>query len=282
MKKRFFTMLTLGIKQFRDPYYQGFAGQLSFYFMLSLVPVIILISQILGGIFGSSLDLAVDWILQYTKGVVAEELNNLLSYEFATGNNILLLLIALWASSRAQFAMMRITNFTFTEGRSTGRGYWRERFRAVITMFLTLLAIIFSLLVLVYGEQIFGLVLGGIGAEKGAAEIWLKLRWPVAALLYFLMISYNYYTLPTQKIKFREVIPGSIFASLGLLIVTLIFATYVGRIAAYDILYGSLASIVALLFWFYFLAWVLCLGVLFNKVWRDTGENGKNNEDNFV
>jgi len=27
---------------------------------------------------------------------------------------------------------------------------------------------------------------------------------------------------------------------------------------------------------------VLCLGVLFNKVWRDTGENAKNNEDNFV
>ena len=29
-------MILLGIKQFRDPYYQGFAAQMSFFIMLSL------------------------------------------------------------------------------------------------------------------------------------------------------------------------------------------------------------------------------------------------------
>jgi len=276
MKKRFFRMVTLGIKQFRDPYYQGFAGQLSFYFMLSLVPIIILISQILGTIFGSSMDTAMDWLLQYTKGVVAEEVRNLLSYKFAIGNNIFLFLIALWASSRAQFAMLRITNFTFTDGRSTGRGYWRERFRALVNMCFMLLTIIFALLVLVYGEAILGVVLDILGISRNAGDIWLILRWPVAVVFYFMTISYNYYTLPTEKVTFKEIIPGSIFASVGLLLVTLLYATYVGQIADYDILYGSLANIVALLIWFYFLAWVLCLGVLFNKVWKDT----KNEEEN--
>ncbi|MDO4744921.1 MAG: hypothetical protein Q4B18_00030 [Bacillota bacterium] len=29
----------------------------------------------------------------------------------------------------------------------------------------------------------------------------------------------------------------------------------------------------AIMFWFFFLAWVLCLGVMVNKVWDDTSES---------
>lgn len=54
------------------------------------------------------------------------------------------------------------------------------------------------------------------------------------------------------------------------MIVTIIYARYTTHVANYDIIYGALSSIVAVLFWFYFLAWVLCLGILVNKVWDDT------------
>ena len=55
-------MVSLGIRQFSDPYYQGFAAQLSFYIMLSLVPTVIMLSQILG-IMDISLEfLANGWI----------------------------------------------------------------------------------------------------------------------------------------------------------------------------------------------------------------------------
>ena len=48
MKSRLLQMILLGIKQFRDPYYQGFAAQMSFYIVLSLVPTLIVLTQILG------------------------------------------------------------------------------------------------------------------------------------------------------------------------------------------------------------------------------------------
>jgi len=272
MKKRIIKMITLGIKQFRDPYYQGFAGQLAFYFILSLVPIIILVSQVAGAIFGASLDSLVDWLLKYASGEVAETIKRLLSYKVALGSNILLIFVALWASSRAKFALVRITNFTMTDGRTTGNGYFRERFRAVVSMSITILTLIMSLVVLVYGQHILGLVLGALGIDNVAPQMWLILRWPLAAGMYFFMISYDYYSMPSTKVRYREIIPGSIFASIGLLLVTWIYSLYVDQIMDYDILYGSLANLVALLFWFYFLAWVLCLGMLFNKVWMDTSE----------
>lgn len=273
MKHRVIKMITLGIKQFRDPYYQGFAGQLAFYFILSLVPIIILVSQVAGAIFGASLDSLVEWLLKYASGEVAETIKRLLSYKVALGSNILLLFVALWASSRAKFALVRITNFTLTDGRSTGNGYFRERFRAVVSMSITLLTLIMSLVVLVYGQHILELVLSVLGIEKVAPQLWMFLRWPLAAAMYFFMISYDYYSMPTTKVRYREIIPGSIFASIGLLLVTWIYSLYVDQIMNYDILYGSLANLVALMFWFYFLAWVLCLGMLFNKVWMDTSDD---------
>ena len=95
-------------------------------------------------------------------------------------------------------------------------------------------------------------------------------RWLLGFMLYFLMVSYNYYLLPTEKVGFRKVLPGSVFASIGMLLVTVVYSRYTGSLADYDVLYGALSSVVGILFWFYLLAWVLCLGVLFNKVWDDT------------
>ncbi len=262
-KNRFWRMVDLGMKQINDPYYQGFAAQISFYLMLSLVPTVLLISQVLFSMLGATLDDAVGWIIGNADGVIASTLKNLLTYKSGGFSNIIYIIIALWAASRAQFSMMRINNFMNSEGWSTGKGYWHERFRAVINMAVTLIVIILCLAVMAYGGKIFELI-------SNFPEIWVALRWPIGLGLYFLMISFNYYRMPEKKVRYREIIPGSIFASVGLLIVTLFYSFFTSKFSNYDIIYGSLATIVALMFWFFFLSWVFILGMLFNKVWKDT------------
>lgn len=273
MKERFFKMVNLGIKQFSNPYYQGFAAQLSFYFLLSIVPILILISQILSMIFKHDLEDAVGWLMDYFgNSPMAQQIEGLVlgSGSGSGAMSIVFVVVAIWAASRAQFSLMRITNFTFTEGQSTGRGFIWDRIRAMKTMAMILIIIIFAIVVLMYGNVILKLALKIFGKEAAAGQIWLILRWPIAIVLYFFMISYIYYVLPSEKVKYKDIIPGSVFAAVGLLLVTAIYSKYVASVANYNVLYGSLATIVALLFWFYFLAWVLGLGVLFNKVWDDT------------
>lgn len=276
MKQRILQMIFLGIRQFRDPYYQGFAAQISFYLLLSIVPIFLLLTQILG-YFHMSVEQAVQWISVYTGEEVSGMLENLIEFSPAGAGNIVFFIVALWAASRAQFAIMRITNYTFSEGKTTGKGYWRERFRAVRTMIVTLFTIAFALIILGYGDLLLlsFVKLLHLDADKYINNIWMHLRWILGLALYFLMVSYNYYILPTNRVPFRKVLPGSIFASSGMLVVTLVYANYTTNIANYDIIYGALSSIVAILFWFYFLAWVLCLGILVNKVWDDTANFSK-------
>lgn len=264
-------MIFLGIRQFRDPYYQGFAAQISFYLMLSIVPIFVLLTQILG-YFNLSVEEVVNWISSYTGKEVSGMLQSVTEFSSAGVGNIVFLVVALWAASRAQFAIMRITNYTLSDGKSTGKGYVRERLRAMRTMIITLFTIAFALVILGYGDLLLRTIVDllHLDVDKYINSIWMYLRWFLGLALYFLMVSYNYYILPTNRVPFRKILPGSIFASGGMMITTVIYARYTTSVANYDIIYGALSSIVAVLFWFYFLAWVLCLGVLVNKVWDDT------------
>ncbi len=262
------------LNQFQDPYYQGVAAQIAFSLFLSIIPAFILLSQLLG-LFSLSLNEIQAWVEKNVTIEGAYQLLAFLDYSPSGVNNVFLAIIALWAASRAQFAMMRVTNYTLSDGRTVGTGYVRDRLRSVRTILMTLFTIVFSLIVLVYGEILMKLVFGAVVGEDISNVLWMLLRWPLGMALYFLMISYNYYMLPIRRVRFRDIVPGSIFAAVGFLVVTYVYTIYTNISTNYDILYGSFSNIVALMFWFWFLAWVMCLGVSFNRVWWATRKTNK-------
>ena len=272
-KDRVIRMVIMGFRQLQDPYYQGFAAQVSFYLTLSIVPIFILIAQLLG-VFHISVETALRVFQEYTGRQVSGMMSHLFKFSSLGFGNIVFLAIALWAGSRASFALTRIANYTLTEGDSTGRNYFLERVRAIKTLFITVVTIVFSIVILCYGKMILSGLITMVGRDpaKYVDSIWMWMRWPLGFLLFFIMISYNLYILPTVRRPYRTVIPGSFFAALGMLFVTIGYSFYASTLANYDIVYGALSSVVALLIWFFLLAWVLCLAVLFNKVWLDTSE----------
>jgi membrane protein len=264
-------MFLLTWRKLQDPYYQGAAAEMAFYLLLSIVPLFILLSQLLG-VFSISLGSIKEWIdIESMLDVEGADLIlSMLDYSPSGANSVFLALTAAWAASKAQFSMMRITNYILTDGRSTGRGYLRDRLRSLKTVVTTVFTIGFALIILVYGEMILKLVFGIVAGTEIAEMTWVLIRWPVAAVLYFLMVSYNYYVLPTHRIPFGAVVPGSIFASVGMMMVTAFYSGYSSVSSNYDLLYGSFSNFVVLMFWFYLLAWVQFLGVILNKVWWES------------
>ena len=267
-------MGVLTVKKVREPYYHGFAAQMSFFYVIALVPLLMLIVQVLTATKLLPVDSVLALADEYITVDLPDIVTSLLNPKLQMTTNVVVLAMALWAASRAQFAMTRIANYTFTDGRTTGRGFVRERLRAYFTMFITLVAVCCALAVLVYGKQIFYLMIGFIDKDYdphiSIPFIWNILRWLVGFVIFACVITCNYYVMPTEKLKLRKIVPGSLFAAFAVMVITWAFSIYIGKIADYDIVYGSLASIVALLMWFYFVAWGLCLGLIFAKVLDDT------------
>lgn len=263
VKEMFFLILN----QFQDPYYQGFAAQIAFSLFLSIVPIFILLSQILG-MFSLSIDGFKEWLVNNLSIKGADILFNLFDLNVGSSiNSLLLVIIALWAASRAQFAMIRITNYTLTDTVSTGKSFVRDRARSILTMFITLITIGFALVVLVYGDVIATVVFEKILGTEASGYLTTFLRWPFVLVLFIFMISAHYYFLPTERVRYRDIIPGSVLAGLGFLLVTYGYSIYVTWNTNSNALYGSLSSIIVLMFWFWFLAWVMIIGVSFNRVW---------------
>ena len=274
LSKRIKGMIILGFRQFWDPYYQGFAAQVAFFIMLSFVPTVILVSQLMSLLNVDMLDM--DYIIEkMADPSVGRLLRRLLSTRLTFGKNVLLILTAVWAASRVQFALMRISNYLYSNGRTTGY-YVIERARSLKNMSLTVIIFAFVGVILVNGPVIIGLLFGNILEGTLIESAWIYARWPITGAMYFLLVLHNYWMLPNYKLKIKklkpkDVLPGSLFAAVGMLLVTIVYSTYVNSTGGHmNAIYGSLASMVALMFWFYLLSWVMILGMLFNKVWMDT------------
>ena len=262
-------ILEMIIQQFQDPFYQGVAAQIAFSLFLSIIPILILLSQVLG-MFSLSLEEIQKLFGDYVTAEGMALIDGLVDYSPSGINSVFLGVVALWAASRVHFSMLRFTNYTLTDGEIIGKGFLRDRLSAIRHILMTIFTLCFSLIVIVYGELIMKLTFGAVVGEEISTAAWVLIRWPVTIGLYFLMILYNYYMLPSNKVPFRDVIPGSIFAAIGFWLVTYVFSLYTGLATGSDIIYGSISNIVALMFWFWLLAWVMCLGVSFNRVWWAT------------
>ena len=249
-----------------DPYYQGSAATIAYFLFLSILPILILMSQALG-LFSLSIDTILKWAEINVSGDGFQLLQSLLRHRSTGTNNLILALVALWAASRANIYLVRLANYTFYDGAIVGKGYVRDRIRSLVTVVIALGTLILSLVVLVYApiylEKVFS------KSEMGYAigEVWLSMRWLVVLGLYFLVISLVFYFLPSWRLNYVDIIPGSIFTSIGLIIVSVGFNAYVSFSTNYDLLYGSFANAVAIIIWFWAIGWVLVIGIIFNRVW---------------
>ncbi len=77
------------------------------------------------------------------------------------------------------------------------------------------------------------------------------------------LILYRY--LPNTRITWKAVWPGALLATVLFALGEKMFVIYMGSIADYSAIYGSLASVVALLVWVYLSAFILILGAEFSS-----------------
>lgn len=293
MKNKIFLILNKVKEQLKDPYYQGKPAELSFYFMMSIIPTLLLLVQLLAsvditfqslqGIFGD-----------YFSGKGLSLLQGFLDLSASGGYSLLFLLLALWGSSNAQFALMSISNYAYT-GNPRVNGYITERLRAVKNSLLMLFSLLFGLILLVYGDVIIKAVFFLLGNRvvetlnqmfgEYLTFLWVVLRWVLGFLFYNIAVGYVLYNAPTTKLRLRQVFPGSLVTSIGMIVVTALYSAYTNQTMSDTgfmiTLYGSFSSVIALLLWFFLLGCVLVLGVLTNASLQVLGVNQPDRDDSL-
>jgi membrane protein len=75
-----------------------------------------------------------------------------------------------------------------------------------------------------------------------------------------LLFSFLYAVLPSTRVGWMEVLPGAVMASLAWEVAKNGFTVYLGSFASYNLVYGSLGAVIALLLWSYISGLIILLG----------------------
>ena len=100
-------------RQFDDQYYAGFAAQIAYFFFMSSVPMLIVLTQVLG-IFDVSMDFVKDWLESHLSTEMGSVLVRLFSASSTAVTNVAMIILALWASSSLAFSLSRLTTYTIS------------------------------------------------------------------------------------------------------------------------------------------------------------------------
>lgn len=239
-------------------------GQLAFFFILSVVPIITLIGYCI-----SFLNLPISFTADVIGKAFGSEISNLIMPVLSTPSFnlkfIITLIIGFLLSSNGASSIIVTSNTIY---KIKDSGFFRRRLKALIMTIFMVLLILFILVVPVFGQKIIDLIrYVNLNARitDNIELVFNVIKGPVSWFVIFLFIKILYTMAPDRKLPSSYVNVGAIFTSISWVICTVIYSYYVNHFARYNYFYGSLANVVVLMLWVYLLAYIYVIGMALNS-----------------
>ena len=268
---RIILFLIDAIKQFLHKNCQYMAAAISFYALFSMFPLGLAVISILGFIIGTessneTLAKEIADVLPISSDLIGSTMEGIISARAITGIASFVGLV--WTSSAAFSAVRKGINTAW--GVTTPRAFLWERIIDIGLVFaagLLVLIILFTAPLIEIIRQIFEYTLPQ--NEIPADMIWGTIADLVSPLLAFISILILYRWLPNTKVKIIHVVPGALLASICFILAQLGFIWYVGKFPVYNILYGAVGAIMALLAWVYISALIILFGAQITSMFHE-------------
>ncbi len=264
------------VKEFRKDDVPGLAAEMAYHFIFAIFPFFIFLTTV-AGIVGRVLsqDRLIDQIMaalsaqlppetaaalrQPLEEVLGQRAGQALSISAAVG-----IVLALYSASNGVATIMKAFNRAY--GVQETRGFLKTKAIALgLTLVLSVL-LIMGFVSLTVGTDLVALVAGWLGLG-GFAQVFLTVAQYVVALLGItLAFALLYWQGPNVDQQFRWLTPGSLLATLAMVLLTVAFGLYVNLIGAssYAKTYGTAFGLVLFLLYLYLASQVILLGAEFN------------------
>jgi membrane protein len=238
-----------------------FAAGLSYYFMLSLFPLLVSMAALLGYVpiphlFESLLSLMARLVpgdgMSLVRNIVSD-IGHKHTHFLTLG-----LMFTLWTTSSGFAALIDGLDLVYRV-RET-RPVWKTR---PLALGLTLLA--GSLLVVAVGLMVEGTNLGTwfmgeFGLSPAVLATWRVLRWGIAAVFAVFALELIYHFGPDMKQRFRDSLTGAMVAVAAWIGLSYLLGIYFRHFESLDKTYGPLGAAIGLYVWFYLSGLAVLLG----------------------
>ena len=239
-------------------------GQLAFFLVLSMIPLLALV-----GTIGSKLGLSMTSFRNALESTVPDAvINTLFPADATTGLNFnvtVFFIAAFLLASNGAYSVITTSNRIY---QVEDNSEIRRRSKAVLLTFILVSLLFFLILVPAFGDSLISLAEINLHNEKLASfirNIYHLGKYPLSLFLLYFNIKLIYILAPDKEVTSNELRAGAMFTTIFWLLSSKIYAFYVEYFSHYDIFYGSMSNILVLLFWVYILAYIFTLGMSFNQ-----------------
>jgi membrane protein len=242
------------------------AAALAFYFLWSLVPLLILFSSILKflpipNLYQQMLNLMAELVPPYAMDFMEQVVISIL-----TPSRTKLLSVGilgcLWAATGGFTSLIEALDIAYDA--PSARPWWKDR---IVSLVLSLtsggLASI-SLLAYVLGPQFGHLLAGYFQLSPAAENMWPLLRLAITFLTFVAGLEIMYYIGPNVKFGFLSTLPGAVLATAVWFLGSAGLSFYFRHLSNYSATYGSMGALIGLMLWLYIIALAILLGAELN------------------
>jgi len=238
-------------------------GQLAFFLVLSIIPIIVLI-----GFICSTINISLNGVINSINNVLPQGISEIL-VPFINGEGLdvtlgFTMIIGFVLASNGPHSIIITSNTLYGIKHSS---YLARHIKAFLLTILLVSLFVFNMIVLAFGNYIIHFIFDleiFASVSSYIYQIFIWLKWPLGLLIVFITVKLIYTIAPDSRIPSRYNTRGSVFTTVLWSLVTIGYSYYVTNFNNYNVFYGSLTNIALLMLWIYILSYILVLGMAIN------------------
>jgi len=242
------------------------AGSVSFSFFLALFPGIIFIFTLIAYLpldyFQDELfELMATVLPPSTQEMAFETIEDLLTIKRGGLLSITFVAALVFATNGT---LSLIANLGISYHNIRVKNFWWQYLSAIMLTVILTLVILVAIVALIFSEVFTGWLadLGYLTEYTADIIAWARLLVLLTATLFGISMVYNYG--PVRRRDWRFISPGSILATVLIILSSQAFGFYVENFSTYNKLYGSIGTLLIMLLWIYVNAFGLIIGFELN------------------
>ncbi|MDD2505271.1 MAG: YihY/virulence factor BrkB family protein [Bacilli bacterium] len=234
-------------------------GQLAFFVILSLVPIITLIGY--GATyFGVSMNSMIKVLDANFSRNIVDMIVPIISGKTLDLKLFIVFCAMFYIASNGADSIILASNEIYNIKQSS---WIKRRIKAILLTFVIVTLILFVLLVPAFGTKIIDAV-DYFNIKSTVASILEILQGPISWVIMFIFIKVIYTISPDRPLPASGVNFGAAFTTIGWILTTGVYSYWINNFARYDIFYAGLSNIAVLMLWIYFLSYIFVIGMSLN------------------
>lgn len=263
-------------KKMQQDYLPSFAAHAALFTIMSIFPMVMFLITLIRYL-PIKIETIIDYANQYIPYTVLPLFLQIIDEVYkVNGNGIkwITLLTALFCASKGFYAVRQGLNAVY--GVKEPRNIVMRNIIAIFYVIAFTVMIVSTISIVVLGADLLNLAMHFV-PQVFEIQLLISVERVIIILIiqtvFFLAI---YVVIPNRKTKISYEIFGALFTAVGWTVFSYAFSYYKANIAHYTVIYGSLATMVVFMLWFYFSMYILLLGAECNYFYRLYLESAKN------